>query len=177
MPPKDPTVDYLRQSNQLLLANKVIHQQIKKLLSERQSIYQRVSKLRMQKREEEYNKAQREPLALSHAIPAQSSSGQSGQNVSPQGANNTGTPNFHSSYHNKRYRRTANEIERRFRCPVESCMKAYGCEGSLNQHIKIKHPGLYVPSQGKGQAEGEEYDSKGDDDKIDEESGEFSEQQ
>ena len=35
----------------------------------------------------------------------------------------------------KRYRRTANEIERRFIC---WCGKAYGSEGSLNQHKKIK---------------------------------------
>ena len=35
----------------------------------------------------------------------------------------------------RRYRRTANEIERRFVC---WCGKAYGSEGSLNQHKKIK---------------------------------------
>ena len=35
----------------------------------------------------------------------------------------------------KRYRRTANEIERRFVC---WCGKAYGSEGSLNQHKKLK---------------------------------------
>jgi len=35
----------------------------------------------------------------------------------------------------KRYRRTAQEIERRFRC---WCNKAYGSEGSLNQHKKLK---------------------------------------
>ncbi len=35
----------------------------------------------------------------------------------------------------KRYRRTANEIERRFTC---WCGKAYGSEGSLNQHKKLK---------------------------------------
>lgn len=40
----------------------------------------------------------------------------------------------------KRHRRTANEIERHYKCPVEVCSKLYGSEGSLNQHIKIKHP-------------------------------------
>ncbi|CDW75489.1 UNKNOWN [Stylonychia lemnae] len=35
----------------------------------------------------------------------------------------------------KRYRRTANEIERRFVC---WCGKSYGSEGSLNQHKKLK---------------------------------------
>ena len=35
----------------------------------------------------------------------------------------------------KRYRRTANEIERRFVC---FCGKSYGSEGSLNQHKKLK---------------------------------------
>ena len=35
----------------------------------------------------------------------------------------------------KRIRRTANEINRRFIC---ACGKAYGSEGSLNQHKKNK---------------------------------------
>lgn len=44
----------------------------------------------------------------------------------------------------KRFRRTANEIERHYRCPVETCQRSYGSEGSLNQHIKIKHQELYI---------------------------------
>ncbi|KAM3138383.1 hypothetical protein pb186bvf_009469 [Paramecium bursaria] len=40
----------------------------------------------------------------------------------------------------KRLRRPAQEIERHFKCPVENCQKQYGAEGSLNQHIKLKHP-------------------------------------
>jgi hypothetical protein len=43
----------------------------------------------------------------------------------------------------KRFRRTANEIERHYRCPVDTCQRSYGSEGSLNQHIKIKHNELY----------------------------------
>jgi hypothetical protein len=43
----------------------------------------------------------------------------------------------------KRYRRSANEIERHYRCPVEPCQKSYGSEGSLAQHIKLKHPDFY----------------------------------
>lgn len=38
----------------------------------------------------------------------------------------------------KRHRRAADEIERHFTCQV--CGKAYGSEGSLNQHSKLKHP-------------------------------------
>ena len=44
----------------------------------------------------------------------------------------------------KRFRKTAAEINRHFRCPIESCQKAYGSEGSLNQHIKLKHNDYYV---------------------------------
>ena len=40
-----------------------------------------------------------------------------------------------SSKPKKRVRRTANEINRRFVC---ACGKAYGSEGSLNQHKKNK---------------------------------------
>ena len=40
----------------------------------------------------------------------------------------------------KRVRRIASEIKRHYKCMVEDCPKAYGSEGSLNQHIKLKHP-------------------------------------
>ena len=40
-------------------------------------------------------------------------------------------------------RRTANEIARHYVCKVEDCQKSYGSEGSLNQHIKLKHKELY----------------------------------
>lgn len=43
----------------------------------------------------------------------------------------------------KRFRRTAETIERRFVCEVERCNKCYGSDGSLQQHIKLKHPELY----------------------------------
>lgn len=39
----------------------------------------------------------------------------------------------------KRHRRSAQEVERHFNCPIQKCDKSYGSEGSLNQHIKHKH--------------------------------------
>lgn len=42
----------------------------------------------------------------------------------------------------KRSRRMADEIERKHRCNVQFCEKEYGSEGSLIQHIKLKHPEL-----------------------------------
>lgn len=44
----------------------------------------------------------------------------------------------------KRHRRTATEIARHYKCPIDDCPKSYGSEGSLNQHIKIKHPEYYA---------------------------------
>lgn len=41
----------------------------------------------------------------------------------------------------KRMRRTAGEIARHYVCRYEKCQKSYGSEGSLNQHIKLKHGG------------------------------------
>ena len=38
---------------------------------------------------------------------------------------------------NKRKRRIATEIPRHFTCKY--CEKSYGSEGSLNQHMKLKH--------------------------------------
>jgi hypothetical protein len=39
-------------------------------------------------------------------------------------------------------RRTAGEIDRHYKCLASRCDKSYGSEGSLNQHIKLKHPEL-----------------------------------
>ncbi|CAD8135510.1 unnamed protein product [Paramecium octaurelia] len=60
----------------------------------------------------------------------------------------------------KRLRRPAQEIERHFTCPVENCQKKYGAEGSLNQHIKLKHPELvkdraFYKSNEQSQQQGE----------------------
>lgn len=43
----------------------------------------------------------------------------------------------------RRKRRTAVEIERKYRCRYRGCNKSYGSEGSLNQHMKNKHPRFY----------------------------------
>lgn len=39
----------------------------------------------------------------------------------------------------KRCRRLAKEIQRVCRCPVSYCHKAYGTEGALHHHIRLKH--------------------------------------
>lgn len=44
----------------------------------------------------------------------------------------------------KRHRRQANEIARHYKCPIKDCPKSYGSEGSLNQHIKLKHAEYYA---------------------------------
>ena len=43
----------------------------------------------------------------------------------------------------KRHRRTATEIARCYKCPIEDCPKSYGGEGALNQHLKLKHKEYY----------------------------------
>lgn len=40
----------------------------------------------------------------------------------------------------KRRRRTAAQIDRKFACAFPGCAKAYGSEGSLTQHQRLKHP-------------------------------------
>ena len=39
----------------------------------------------------------------------------------------------------KRIRRKAKQVDRCYKCKAEDCAKVYGTEGSLKQHIKIKH--------------------------------------
>jgi hypothetical protein len=65
----------------------------------------------------------------------------------------------------KRVRRCANEIERKYICQVTECGKSYGTEGSMAQHMKLKHPEidyvvLGVPEQKGKKAKGKssEYD-------------------
>lgn len=43
----------------------------------------------------------------------------------------------------KRFRRTANQIERKHKCPVPPCTKCYGSDGSLLQHLRLKHVDYY----------------------------------
>ncbi|CAI2383142.1 unnamed protein product [Moneuplotes crassus] len=43
----------------------------------------------------------------------------------------------------KRHRRPAHEIRRHHKCPAPLCGKAYGSEGSLSQHLKLKHRSYY----------------------------------
>ena len=45
------------------------------------------------------------------------------------------------NYHKKHSRRTVKEMEHEHVCPYRNCVKAYGCEASLNLHIKVKHNG------------------------------------
>ena len=44
-------------------------------------------------------------------------------------------------------------IEKKHRCKAPYCEKSYGAEGSLQQHIKIKHPELYSLREEEGQEE------------------------
>ena len=41
----------------------------------------------------------------------------------------------------KKNRRTSAQIDKRFKCPYNGCQKAYGCDVSMNLHIKLKHNG------------------------------------
>jgi len=49
----------------------------------------------------------------------------------------------------KRIRRKAGDIERHFQCPDPTCQKSYGAEGSLFQHVKLKHPEITNDSEWK----------------------------
>jgi hypothetical protein len=59
----------------------------------------------------------------------------------------------------KRNRRTADEIEKAFECSVERCQRSYGSEGSLIQHIKLKHPDLYEEMGRRGELKFNQSDS------------------
>lgn len=57
---------------------------------------------------------------------------------------NEGSSTFDHRYpsgRKKHFRRCTDQISKDFPCPYEGCSKAYGAEGSLNLHIKLKHGG------------------------------------
>lgn len=79
-------------------------------------------------------------------------------------------------YKIQRFRRTADKIVRRFRCSAKDCGKSYGSEGSLKQHLKLKHPEIYKEYAIKEEAEedenedeDEEEEDENDDENEDEE--------
>jgi hypothetical protein len=64
-----------------------------------------------------------------------------------QRTNFTGSPGSYDpkvrypSGRKRHVRRCANEITKELACPYGRCSKTYGCDGSLNLHIKVKHHG------------------------------------
>ena len=69
-----------------------------------------------------------------------------GNFTSQHGAGGANDAGMAEDKRKKRFRRTANAIERRFTC---WCGKAYGSEGSLNQHKKNKEH-FVEPAEGIG---------------------------
>ena len=49
--------------------------------------------------------------------------------------------NCYPSGRKRHMRRCANQIDKSLVCPYTDCFKTYGCDGSLNLHIKVKHHG------------------------------------
>lgn len=49
----------------------------------------------------------------------------------------------------KRIRRTNENIEKRFACMIDRCGKKYASDGSLQQHLKLKHPEEYKQIRNK----------------------------
>jgi hypothetical protein len=73
-----------------------------------------------------------------------------GKSSQAMGGSNSGTMGGRK----RRYRRRANQISRSYVCAITTCRKAYGSEGSLNQHMKIKHPEYYQNSDLSGRRRG-----------------------
>eukprot|EP00831_Metopus_contortus_P032304 TRINITY_DN2612_c0_g2_i1.p1 TRINITY_DN2612_c0_g2~~TRINITY_DN2612_c0_g2_i1.p1 ORF type:complete len:295 (+),score=54.45 TRINITY_DN2612_c0_g2_i1:80-964(+) len=108
------------RSCHLSLANLVLQRQIKKLVADRSRIVEKLQKIK----EEELN--EEKSLGSSRAFEIGDRS-----QISKQ----------------KRHRRMVIEIERHYTCPNPTCFKSYGSEGSLSQHIKLKHPQLSLSSK------------------------------
>ena len=111
---------------QLTVANMVLHHQVIRLHSEIKEVLNKICKLNR-------------PIIMSNSNLAQNHK----KETVP--VNSNGLHSIENMMEKKkRFRRVADEIERLFKCPVSTCQKSYGLilyrsEGSLNQHLKIKH--------------------------------------
>jgi len=65
-----------------------------------------------------------------------------------------GAANNASARNKRRFRRRANQINRTYVWALSTCRKAYGSEGSLNQHMKLKHPEYYHTADMPGRRRG-----------------------
>jgi len=112
IPPNDQNMNYYQEYCKLFIANVVLTNQMKELIAEKNELVGRINEL--EKRGGD--KVEKTPI----------------------------TPNLNNSSDDKktRIRRKAAEIERHYRCPITTCQKSYGSEGSLIQHIRLKHPEL-----------------------------------
>jgi hypothetical protein len=70
----------------------------------------------------------------------------------------------------KRVRRCANEIERKYVCQVIGCEKSYGTEGSMGQHMKLKHPEIDYVMQNSSQDHKNKKDHNKDSDDFEDDS-------
>ncbi len=105
MPPKDPTIDYAEQEKTLTIANVILQEQISELKNERKRMHDLLSCFEQPtppRKEEAKNEGEREKR------PGRRSSARE------------------SAGRSRRYRRTASEIDRPYKCPFEPCTKAYG---------------------------------------------------
>jgi len=122
-PQKELSINYIQQIQLLSLANNTIFQQIQNLEKEKVELLEKCENL--------------ESVQIKRLDNKRISAEKKEEEYS-------GMSLFEKK---KRHRRTALEIERPFSCPVGPCYRLYGSEGSLNQHIKQKHPEYYYKGE------------------------------
>lgn len=66
----------------------------------------------------------------------------------------------------KRKRKTKDQVERNYKCNIDNCVKSYGSENSLNQHMKLKHPEFWAKIKEKENILTASVNDKNKDDKV-----------
>mmetsp|Transcript_38352 Transcript_38352/g.44678 ORF Transcript_38352/g.44678 Transcript_38352/m.44678 type:complete len:148 (-) Transcript_38352:143-586(-) len=107
--------EYYEEYCKVFMANAVLHAQYNEIKSERDMLAEKLE--RLQKRQGASAVEDRELKREKQSF---------------EGASD--------KKNHKRERRTAIEIARDHRCPVETCGKAYGSDTALNLHVRTKHP-------------------------------------
>jgi len=112
VPQNDQNINYYQEYCRLFIANVVLTTQMKELIAEKNELMMRLNELEKRGGGEKSGKEHH-----SHSSDA-------------------------GNDKKSRMRRKAAEIERHYKCPSTTCQKTYGAEGSLMQHIRLKHPDI-----------------------------------
>lgn len=117
----------------LILENQLLKKSIQNLAPQNSSLIKPESKVNLKETTDKSRPAEPARAAETQLTKTNGKANSIAGEISPS---NDGNP---VKLKIKRVRRLAKHIERTHCCPIAGCGKSYGSEGSLHQHVRLKH--------------------------------------